>query len=371
MSHSKNELAYWLAALHLPGIGPVKIQRWLSYFSNLENLFKANIAELTVAGLTPKEIQLVQHPDWRAVDADLGWVQKPQCHVVTLQDARYPALLKELSDAPLVLYVRGDVDKLALPQIAIVGSRNPTIVAKETAEQFATSLVRAGLVVTSGLAAGIDAACHRGALIAGSTIAVTGAGLNHIYPAIHRRLADEIAATGALVSEFPPNVPPVAKNFPRRNRIISGLSLGVVVIEAALRSGSLITARFAAEQGRDVFAMPGSIHNPLAKGCHRLIRDGAKLIETADDILEELSSLWQAASVVHAEKVLNKNNSAIDQKQYDFLAHIDYVVTPLDAIIIRSGLTAGAVSSMLLALELQGLVVVVPGGYIRRSSNCY
>ncbi len=369
MPHPKTELAYWLAALHLPGIGPVKIHRWLQHFSNLEKLFQANVAELTVAGLTPTEIQRVQHPDWRAVDADLSWAEKPDCHIVTMQDAAYPLLLKELSDAPIVLYVRGSVEKLSLPQIAMVGSRHPTVIGKETAEQFANNLVQAGLVVTSGLAAGIDAACHRGALMAGSTIAVTGAGLNHIYPATHRRLADAIAATGALVSEFPPSMPPVAKNFPRRNRIISGLSLGVVVIEAALRSGSLITARSAVEQGREVFAMPGSIHNPLAKGCHQLIRDGAKLIEIAEDILDELGPLWQTVSQSQLDKTIIKNPPLLEKKYRDFLANIDYSVTPVDTIIIRSGLTAGEVSSMLLALELQGLIIFAPGGYIRLASN--
>ena len=197
---------------------------------------------------------------------------------------------------------------------------------------------------------------------------MTGAGLNHIYPPEHRRLAEEIAAGGALLSEFPPSVPPIAKNFPRRNRIISGLSLGVVVIEAARRSGSLITARFATEQGREVFAMPGSIHNPLARGCHQLIQQGAKLIETAEDILEELGPLWQAMALPPPE-IRPTPAKLLDKKLREFLLNIDHAATPLDRIMIRSGLTAGEVSSMLLSLELQGWVAQVTGGYVRSNGD--
>jgi DNA processing protein len=221
-------------------------------------------------------------------------------------------------------------------------------------------------VITSGLAAGIDGACHRGALaVSLPTIAVLGTGLNHVYPDEHRGLAEAIAKTGALLSEFPPGLPAIAKNFPRRNRIISGLSLGVVVVEAARRSGSLITARFAAEQGRDVFAMPGSIHNPLARGCHQLIQQGAKLIETADDIIEELKPLWQAATSPPPTKS-SPQMKIQDKKLRDLWLQIDDAVTPLDSLMLRSGLTAGEVSSMLLALELQGWVVAEPGGFVRR-----
>jgi DNA processing protein len=365
----KTDLAYWLATLRMPSISPTKIRRWLQQFADIRALLSARMPELIAAGLSSKEIASLQNPDWKAVEQDLRWCEKPNCHATPLSDPLYPLLLKELTDAPLVLYIQGTVDLLAKAQIAIVGSRNPTSTGKETAESFAYTLAKTGLVITSGLASGIDGACHRGALAAEApTIAVTGAGLNHIYPKEHRRLAEEIAANGALISEFPPDTPPIAKNFPQRNRIISGLSLGVVVVEAALRSGSLITARFALEQGREVFAMPGSIHNPLARGCHKLIQQGAKLIETADDILEELGPLWQAMTIPPPEKP-PASDEKLTKKQRELLLNIDYAATPLDVIIVRSGLTAGEVSSMLLALELQGWVEIVSGGYARASRD--
>jgi DNA processing protein len=369
MLQTKNETAHWLAALRMPNIGSAKIRRWLQQFADIQALLCATTSELAAAGLSPKEITSVKNPDWSAVEQDMLWAEKPDRHIVVLSDPIYPILLKELNDAPLVLYIKGQIETLTKAQIAIVGSRNPTAVGKETAFQFAHTLAKAGLVVTSGLAAGIDGACHRGALAASApTIAVTGAGLNHIYPSAHRRLADEIAATGALISEFPPVIPPIAKNFPQRNRIISGLSLGVVVVEAAPRSGSLITARFAVEQGREVFAMPGSIHNPLARGCHQLIRQGAKLIETADDILEELGPLWQVMTAASA-KAEPDSGENLNKKQRELLLNIDYAATPLDTIVIRSGLTASEVSSMLLSLELLGWIDIVPGGYSRSPRN--
>ncbi len=217
-------------------------------------------------------------------------------HLITLHDARYPTLLREIDDAPPMLFIQGDPTILNLPQIAIVGSRNPSASGRQTATDFAHFLASAGLAITSGLADGIDGAAHQGALeTKNSTLAVTGTGLDRVYPAKHRELAHRIAEQGALISELPPGTPPIPANFPRRNRIISGLSLGTLVVEAAQKSGSLITARLATEQGREVFAIPGSIHNPLARGCHALIRQGAKLVETAGDILEELAPLLGTA----------------------------------------------------------------------------
>jgi len=349
----KPNLHYWLAAMHLIGIGPITFRRWLSAFPSIEALFSASIEEWHQAGVMPKQVKLLKNPDWAAVERDLAWSQKPNCHLITLEDLHYPALLREIPDAPLILYVTGDKTQLIQPQIAIVGSRNPTPAGADIAKQFSVCLAKAGFVITSGMALGIDGAAHKGTLAAqGKTIAVMGTGLNHIYPPQHQSLAADIAQQGTLVSELPPDTLPKATNFPKRNRLISGLSLGVLVVEAALRSGSLITARCAVEQGREVFAIPGSIHNPLARGCHFLIRQGAKLVETAEDIVEELRSLMA---------VLNyplKKDSLLMQA-------IGYEVTALDTIIERSGLTASEVSSMLLSLELQGYVQSIPGGYVR------
>lgn len=358
----KDNIHHWLAAFHLPGIGPVRILNWYQYFSSIENLFNANCKELIAAGLKPAEIYALQNPNDKAIEADILWSKQKGNTIITYEDPLYPVLLRELSGPPIVLYIQGSLEYLSQPQIAIVGTRNPTPTGREMAEEFAFTLAQAGLIVTSGMASGIDGASHKGALAAGApTIAVMGTGLNHIYPATHKNLAAEIAAHGALVSEFYPAAKAEAHNFPRRNRIISGLSLGVVVIEAAPRSGSLITARFAAEQGREVFAVPGSIHNPLARGCHQIIREGAKLIETAADIIEELGALRQVLTISKKRH----NTPELDHKHQELLRNIGYETTALDTIILRSGLTASQVSSMLFTLELQGYVNLVTGGYTR------
>jgi DNA processing protein len=364
------ELCYWLTAANLEKIGVVSIRHGLEYFDNdIKNLFCANANDLHAAGFATAAINAIQAATILPYDSIRKWSEQPACRVLTLNDSSYPLLLKEIGDAPLLLYVRGQVELLSQPQLAIVGTRNPTYAGRDSAEQFAGVLAQAGLVITSGLALGIDTASHRGALMANApTIAVLGTGLDYIYPAANKSLARQIAQAGVLVSEFPPLMPPISTNFPRRNRIISGLSLGVVVIEAALRSGSLITARCAAEQGREVFAVPGSIHNPLARGCHKLIRQGAKLIETAADIIEELSELHQALSQP-ANKKCSTNASNLDKKHQELLKYVGYEVTPLDTIIKRSGLTVTQVSSMLLALELQSYVNLTPGGYVRNAAN--
>jgi DNA processing protein len=270
--------------------------------------------------------------------------------------------LKEISDPPLVLFVRGNKDILSVRQVAMVGARNATPAGIKNAEQFAYALAEAGYAVTSGLALGVDGACHRGALAAkGMTIGVCGTGLNYIYPISHRSLATNmIQHNGAVISEFPLATTPRAENFPRRNRVIGGMSVGVLVVEAALKSGSLITARHALEQGREVFAIPGSIHNPLTKGCHHLIRQGAKLVETIGDILEELGGLSLATALVPTMEI-----SHLSPKERWLLEQIGYEITSMDAILLHSGLTAGEVSSMLLTLELNGYIQSVPGGYIR------
>lgn len=273
--------------------------------------------------------------------------------VLTLSDGDYPALLREIARPPLLIYVRGNADALALPQIAVVGSRQSSPAGAATAAEFAKLLAASGFAITSGLALGIDGAAHRGALATGVTIAVLGTGLDRVYPRQHQALVEEIlAAGGALVSEFPPGTPPRAENFPRRNRVISGLSLGVLVVEAALRSGSLITARLAMEQGREVFAIPGSIHNPQARGCHQLLREGATLVETAADIVAQLGGLLaykeQEASAAPIPSFSAEEDSVLQQLGFDPL--------DLDTLVARTGMAASRLSRVLVGLELRGAV---------------
>lgn len=359
---------FWLAAIHSPAIKPKKFRHCLEFFSDIKKVFSASEQELKQAGLNANEINVIKSRDWHAIEKELQWCELSQCQVIVYDDERYPQRLKEIDDAPLLLFVRGNSELLSKPQIAIVGSRNPTVTSAETASDFARHLANAGLVITSGLAIGIDTASHKGALLFGETVAVMGAGFRHIYPSSNRKLADEIIDKGALISEFVPSEEPKAKNFPRRNRIISGLSLGVLVVEAALKSGSLITARFAAEQGREVFAIPGSIHNPLARGCHYLIKQGAKLVETAEDIVEEFRPFLEFASVP-SPNISQCKTSEMTEKQRQILAKIGFEATGVDTIIARSGLTAAEVSSILLSLELESYVQTVPGGYTRSTSK--
>ncbi len=314
----------------------------------------------------------LQKPDWAQVENDLLWLASPDRFVLTLTDPRYPPLLKEIPDPPPLLFVQGDVACLQNWQLAVVGSRNPSASGRDSAYEFARYLSSGGLHICSGLADGIDAAAHKGALAGGGkTIAVVGTGLDRVYPAKNRELAHQIAGQGAIVSEFPLGTPPLAENFPRRNRIISGLSLGTLVIEAALKSGSLITARMAMEQSREVFAMPGSIHNPLARGCHQLIREGAKLVETADHIIEELGALAEFAQIT--DPLANNQSETLpvseDTEYQQLFAYLGYDPIHIDELILRSGLTADAVSSMLLLLELQGRVSALPGGKYTRIST--
>lgn len=303
------------------------------------------------------------------------WLDHPAHHFIPLGSPRYPPLLADLPDAPAALLVNGDADALGLPQLAIVGSRNPTGAGHDNARQFAAHLVRSGLTITSGLAIGIDAAAHRGALQAGGrTIAVCGTGLDIDYPRANAGLSAEIASSGALVSEFPLGTRATKSNFPRRNRIISGLSLGTLVVEAAVQSGSLITARLAAEQGREVFAIPGSIHNPLARGCHRLIRQGAKLVETADDIFVELRALTGLLGEQTRAETKTAESTAVLapalDKEYEILLDaLGFEPASVDVLIARTGLKADEVASMLLILELEARIDASPGGlYVRRVS---
>lgn len=342
------EPAHWLALNRLPALRGAELQA------------------LAEGRLSPRDL-LAARPSragrWRAVEADLAWLAAPGRHLITLAMAAYPARLRDIPDPPPVLFVDGDATALASAQVAMVGSRRATPFGVETAHGFSAALAERGLVVTSGLALGVDAASHRGALGArGRTLAVTANGLDTVYPRGHRRLAREVAANGALISEFPPGTPPLARHFPRRNRLISGLSLGVVVVEAARRSGSLITARLAGEQGREVFAVPGPIQSPLARGCHQLIRDGAKLVEQVEDILEELPpGPWSAAPAAPTART-DGSGEGLDRPSRRVLEDLGHRPATVDDLVERSGLTADTVSSILLALELRGLVAPVLGG---------
>lgn len=369
MTTPHEHLRYWLALLRAPGVGPISFGALLA---------DADPAALFATGRNGRPLPeplraYLRNPDWAGVDADLAWLGGGAGRaIITRHDPHYPPLLQQLADVPPLLFVQGSVAALATPQLAIVGSRNPTTVGAETARDFSRTLAGMGLTITSGLALGIDAASHRGALDSGgTTVAVLGTGVDRVYPAQHRDLAHAIVAGGgALVSEYPPGTAPLPGNFPRRNRVISGLSLGTLVVEAARQSGSLITARLAAEQGREVYAIPGSIHNPLARGCHQLIRDGAKLVETAQDVLTELAPhlhdlLAQLPSVESPAADKDTAEAPLDEEYHQLLHHVGDEATPVDRLVERSGLTAEVVSSMLLILELRGLVASMPGGYSR------
>ena len=311
----------------------------------------------------------------------MQWLQSSdQHHLITFYDSRYPQLLKEIPVSPPLLYVHGNADLLNDPQIAIVGSRNPTQGGQNNTYEFSKHLASAGLCITSGMALGVDGLAHKGALdVNGITIAVVATGIDRVYPARHRTLAHRIVANGAIITELPIGVSPLSRNFPRRNRIISGISLGTLVVEAALQSGSLISARYASEQGREVFAIPGSIHNPLARGCHQLIRQGAKLIETATHIIEELapqlehsllSTSTETSSNEKNDTVENNNGNShaglADADQRLILETMGYDPISIDQLVIQTGLTAEALSSILLLLELNGFIAASGRGNYTR-----
>lgn len=356
---------FYLAAMSLPAVGPRTFLRWMAFFSDISAFFQADTHALLTAGIPEHLIPSIQFPNNALIEASMRWADQPQQHLLCLTDPEYPALLKSLIDPPLVLFVRGDPAALQTPQLGMVGSRRATPMGLKTAEFLARQCVEAGLVITSGLARGIDAASHRGALAGrGRTIAVAGTGLSHTYPRAHQGLSDQIVAEGgAIISEFPLSTPPLAANFPRRNRIIAGLSLGVLVVEAEIKSGSLITVRYALENGREVFAVPGSIHNPLTSGCHHLIKQGAILVNGINDILDELALGGRKLS---SQLPISQPQAAPLAPGFDaILAHIDYEITSMDVILLRSGLTSGEVSSILLVLELDGYIQSVSGGYVR------
>lgn len=368
----------WLRVIRAPGLGGVRIRQLLETFGSIRTVVAASPAQLKAAGAPKSAIDWLAAPDDELLAADRAWLDAPDHHLLTCDSADFPALLQRAPRAPAALFVAGDPQWLWFAQIAIVGSRNPTDGGVANARDFSRALARSGLVVTSGLADGIDAAVHRAALDAGQpTVAVIATGPDIVYPARNRALAEAIASHGAIVSEYPPGTPAQREHFPMRNRIIAGLSLGTLVVEAAQRSGALITAREAAEAGREVFALPGSIHNPLAKGCHRLIRNGAGLVETAQEIIEALAS--QAAQLAHAlrgrldaetpEALVAQAAPDAPEEDADYRrlrAALGYDPVAIDVLAQRTGLTVDTLSSMLILMELDGRVAAAHGRYALR-----
>jgi len=356
-------LSAWISLWRVPGIGCQTFHKLLQHFDTPNAALNAGRSALQAAGLSNKQCDAITANSLDNATPDLQWLEQSGHHLITFHDPRYPEQLREINGAPPLLYVHGNVELLNDPQIAIVGSRSPTPGGNHNAFKFARHFANTGLCVTSGLALGVDGQAHKGALIdQGVTLAVTATGLDRVYPAAHRSLAHQIAEQGALISENPIGTAPQARNFPRRNRIISGLSLGTLVVEAAQRSGSLITADYANEQGRMVFAIPGSIHNPLARGCHKLIRQGAKLVETANDVMEDLAGqidLSQLASTSSEVAEINPAKSTEPELNDDnnrLLEAMGYDPVSIDHLVLQTGLTPAALSSMLLVMELQGLI---------------
>jgi DNA processing protein len=391
--------------LRAPGLGGARLLALSEHFGGIDRLVGASRRDLRDAGLDETTVAALKRPDEALLRTDLAWLDEPAHHLLTCGSERFPPLLKDIPSPPAALFVAGEPDVLWQPQVAVIGSRNPTAGGKDNARDFAGELARRGLTVTSGLAAGIDSIAHEAALDAGgASVAVMGTGLDQVYPSSGKALAERIRRHGALVSEFPPGTPAKREHFPARNRIISGLSLGVLVIEAGLRSGTLITARLAGSQGREVFALPGSIHNPLAKGCHRLIRDGARLVESVAEVIQDLTPLaGQLADRLRGELAAAERSQAVppggprakdpaaragqspaagaleldsggpqlvqDPEYRRLWSCLGYDPKPVDAIVEQSGLTARAVSAMLLVLELRGMVEAHRGGAFSRKER--
>jgi DNA processing protein len=336
----------------------------------LEALIGASPEALTELGVGPRASRWLHAPDLRLLESDRAWSARRSVRLIDATSPAYPPLLAQAGAAPALLYVQGDSACLASAQLALVGSRQPSAPGRSNAALFAAGLARAGLTVTSGLAIGIDSAGHEGALAAGGrTIAVLGSALDQVYPEASRTLATRIVAQGALISQFPPGTPPCRAHFPQRNRLISGLSLGTLVVEAAAGSGSLITARLTARAGRPVFAIPGSIHNPMARGCHALIRAGARLVERVDDILQELGLFHDKQSLIpdlEPRTGATKPVRGLDKVSKILLDAIGFEPSSVDALVERTGLPSQSVASKLLILELEGAVEAQAGGHYVR-----
>lgn len=388
LTTTPGDLPGWLRLTLAPGLGPVALRGLLRAFGLPAAILAASPAELRRHLPDATLRALLAPPDTglqAQIDRTIAWMAEPGHHIVTLADLAYPANLLALADPPPLLYVRGRLELLAQPSLGIVGARHATLQGTQNAEAFAEALSQAGQTVISGLALGIDAAAHAGALRGrGSTVAVIGTGPDIVYPARNRALTEHIAAEGAILSEFPLGAPASRFHFPRRNRLIAALGQGVLVVEAALQSGSLITARLAAELGREVFAIPGSIHSPLSKGCHRLLRDGAKLVESAQDIFEELQGCAVPAEIRTQTQVVNPAvtqsptpdpgqarippppDGRLDTPDDPLLAALGYDPIPLDALCENLGQAASELAAQLFALELAGHIERLPGNVFRR-----
>ncbi len=374
----------WLNIARAWGLPGRRLLELLPAVGGADALCAAPAGELRRMGLDEAAIRALKSPDPERLARDRAWLEAEGHHLIGVTDADYPALLLHTPDPPAVLWVRGDPGALWQPQVAMVGSRNPTAGGRDHARDFAGALSRDGWTITSGLAAGIDVSAHRAALEAGGqTVAVLGTGPDIDYPRRNAEAAAAIAAQGALVTEFPPGTPAERWHFPRRNRIIAGLSLGVLVVEAAVNSGSLITARLAAELGREVFALPGSLHNPMVRGCHRLIKEGARLAESTSDITRALAPTAGELALALERRLAGEEEApaapgSLAQEDEELLRDPDYVrlweaighdTATQDRLVERSGLSARAVSSMLLMLELRGLVQVLEGGRVARQPD--
>jgi len=364
------ESSAWVTLARAPALDAATLSGALEILRDAQGIIRASDTSRAKAGIPAAARQFLSSTKAVLSGAERAWLQNPRHRVVPFTDPHYPALLRSAERYPIALFVVGNVDVLNDPQLAVVGSRNPTAQGEDTAREFSEYLAGRGLVITSGLALGVDSAAHRGALMAqGVTLAVLGSGADVIYPLSNVPLAEEILQQGALVSGFPLGTPPRRENFPQRNAIIAGLSLGTLVVEAARRSGSLITARLAADLGRELFAIPGSIHSPLSRGCHELIRQGAKLTETAHDILSELNFSGFFANQSTASR--DREREVPDERGMDkghkiLLDALGFDPADLDVLVVRTGFKPEAVSSMMLILELEGHVQAAPGGRYSR-----
>jgi DNA processing protein len=362
------EKALWISLSQVQGVGAQIFCQLLKKFGNPASIYAASTQQLKEVVSDNIASQISLGTDEAALSDSLRWLSQANNYLITLADSTYPQALLQISDPPPLLYAKGNLALLNQPSIAIVGSRNASVQGEKNAEAFAQGLCAYGLCIVSGLALGIDGAAHKGALMANAaTIAVVGTGLDIVYPAKHRDLAHQIAERGLIISEFPLGTASVPQNFPRRNRIISGLSLGCLVVEANLQSGSQITARLAAEQGREVFAIPGSIHSPMSKGCHQLIKQGAKLVDCLQDIVEDLNLNLELTTAAAENSASNKQPADADSAALKPLLDVmGYDAISLETLVRLSHLTVSEVSSMLMLLELEGSIASLAGGQYQK-----